>query len=207
MNKSGATIAVIASIPLLVLGVIFLIAAATNPSRILVAGVFLLLGGVLLAWGALRLRRLAEISPEALNTGIVDLARRLGGEVTVAQVQAEFNVPQDLALSVLERMRGQGQCQRDAQTAVVPWRLSRNRQVYVPTFFGRGFLEDFLPGSCPSRCFPLPGSCAVLNTGLLLITIPSGTALRIQNTIQGYAYPGRHRSAAGQHVDSASRSL
>jgi hypothetical protein len=113
MSKSRATIAVIASIPLLVLGLIFLIAAVANPSRILVAGVFLLFGVALLAWGALRLRRLAEISPEALATGIVDLARRLGGEVTVAQVQAEYSISQDLALSVLERMRGQGECQRE----------------------------------------------------------------------------------------------
>jgi hypothetical protein len=113
MSKSRATIAVVASIPLLVLGLIFLIAAVSNPSRIFVAGVFLLFGGVLLAWGALRLRRLAEISPEALATGIVDLARRLGGEVTVAQVQAEYSISQDLALSVLERMRGQGECQRE----------------------------------------------------------------------------------------------
>lgn len=108
MNKFGATIAVIASIPLLVFGVIFIIAGRTP-----VAAILLLFGGVLLAWGALRLRRLAEISPEALATGIVDLARRLGGEVTVAQVQAEFNIPQDLALSVLERMRGHGDCQRE----------------------------------------------------------------------------------------------
>jgi len=113
MNKFGATIAVIASIPLLLLGVIFLIAAATTPSRIFVAGVFLLFGVALLAWGALKLRRLAEISPETLATGIVDLARRLGGEVTVAQVQAEFDISNDLALSVLERIRGQGQCQRE----------------------------------------------------------------------------------------------
>lgn len=140
MNKSGATIAVIASIPLLVLGVIFLIAAATNPSRILVAGVFLLLGGVLLAWGALRLRRLAEISPEALSTGIVDLARRLGGEVTVAQVQAEFNIPQDLALSVLERMRGQGQCQRE-----------RHGDHYVYLF------KSVMPAKAVKRC-PYCGS-------------------------------------------------
>ena len=113
MSRFGATVAVIASIPLLILGLLFLIAASGEPTRILVAGAFLLFGGLLLAWGAFRLRRLAEISPKALETGIVDLARRLGGEVTVAQVQAEFSISQDLALSVLERMRGQGDCQRE----------------------------------------------------------------------------------------------
>jgi hypothetical protein len=113
MSRSSAIIAILASIPLLILGGIFLIAAASNPSRLLTAGFFLLPGAVLLVWGATRLRRLAEISPEALETGIVDLARRLGGEVTVAQVQSEFSISQDLALSMLERMHGHGDCQRE----------------------------------------------------------------------------------------------
>lgn len=113
MKRSWAIIAAIASVPLLVLGVIFLIAAVADPSRILVAAIFLLCGGALLAWGALTLRRLAEISPESLATGIVDLARRLSGEVTVAQVQAEFHIPNELASSVLEKLRGRGECQRE----------------------------------------------------------------------------------------------
>ena len=116
MKRTLAIVAVIASIPLLVLGLIFLIGAVTAPSRILVAAVLLLLGGAFLAWGALTLRRLAEISPEALATGIVDLARTLGGEVTVAQVQAEFRIPNALALSALEKLRGKGECQREQRT-------------------------------------------------------------------------------------------
>jgi hypothetical protein len=113
MNKAGATLVVVASIPLLILGVIFLIAAVNTPSRILVAAVFLLAGGSLLVWGALRLRRLGEISHDALVIGIVDLARRLDGEVTLAQVQAEFGIPQALAYGTLEKMRGQGDCERE----------------------------------------------------------------------------------------------
>jgi len=113
MKRSWAVIAVIASVPSLALGVIFLIAAVANPSRTPVAAVFLLLGGALLTWGVLSLRRLAETSPESLATGIVDLARRLDGEATVAQVQAEFWIPSKLALSVLEGMRGRGECQRE----------------------------------------------------------------------------------------------
>jgi hypothetical protein len=113
MSRTSAIIAILLSIPLLILGGIFLIAAASEPSRLLTAMFFLIPGAVLVVWGATRLRRLAEISPEALETGIVDLARRLDGEVTVAQVQSEFRISQDLALSVLERMRGQGDCQRE----------------------------------------------------------------------------------------------
>jgi len=116
MRKPLATVAILLSIPLLVLGIIFLIASTTRAGRLPVAAIFLISGGGLLAWGALTLRRLAEISPDALSTGIVDLARRLGGEVTVAQVQSEFRVSRDLALSILEKMRGQGQCQRERRT-------------------------------------------------------------------------------------------
>ena len=113
MSRTSAIVAIAISIPLLILGGVFLIAAASNPSRLLTSAFFLLPGGLLVIWGATRLRRLAEISPEALETGIVDLARRLGGEVTAAQVQSEFRISQDLALSVLERMHGHGDCQRE----------------------------------------------------------------------------------------------
>ena len=113
MKKLGPTLAVIASVPLLLLGIIFLIGASTRSSRIFTAAVFLVLGGAALVWGALRLRRLAEISPEALATGIVDLARRLNGEVTVSQVQAEFRIPRDMALDALEKLRGRGDSQRE----------------------------------------------------------------------------------------------
>jgi hypothetical protein len=113
MTKFWATVAIVASIPLLILGIIFLIAAANGPGRFLVAVVFLGLGGVLLAVGALRLRRLAEIDPETLGTGIVDLARRLDGEVTVAQVQSEFSISREMALGALERTRARGGVQRE----------------------------------------------------------------------------------------------
>jgi hypothetical protein len=140
MKKSLATIAILLSIPFLVLGVIFLIAATTRAGRLPVAAVFLIIGGGLLAWGALSLRRLAEISPEALSTGIVDLARRLGGEVTVAQVQSEFHVSNSLALSVLEKMRGQGQCQREQR---------KDHDVYV--------FKSVMPAKAIKRC-PYCGS-------------------------------------------------
>jgi hypothetical protein len=113
MKRFASIIAIIAAIPLLVFGLIFLIAAATSPGRFAVAVVLLLFGGALLVWAVLTLRRLAEISPEALATGIVDLARRLGGEVTVAQVEAEFHIPSEMALGALERLRGHGDCQRE----------------------------------------------------------------------------------------------
>jgi hypothetical protein len=73
----------------------------------------LLIGGLLLIWSLANLRRLAEISPATLETGVLDLARTLGGEVTVAQVQTQFHIPRSLAFATLERLCAQGQCQRE----------------------------------------------------------------------------------------------
>jgi len=113
MRKSFAVLAAIVAVPLLALGVVFLIAAVGRPSRILVAVVLLSIGSLSLLWSVLTLRREAEISPESLATGIVDLARTLGGEVTVAQVQAQFHIPNQMAFGALERMCGHGECQRE----------------------------------------------------------------------------------------------
>ena len=118
MSKLTAILVILVSIPFLGFGLIFLIATATNPGRFFTAAALLLIGGLLLMLGAFRLRRLAEISPEALATGIVDLARRLGGEVTVAQVQAEFKISSAMALGALEQLRGRGDCQREQRKDV-----------------------------------------------------------------------------------------
>ena len=130
MGKLGATLAVIVSVLFLVLGIIFLIAG-----RGAVAFVLLLCGAALLVLGASTLRRLAEISPEALATGIVDLARRLDGEVTVAQVQAEFSIPSNMALGALERLRGRGDCQREQRA---------DRDVYI--------FKSVMPAKAIKRC-------------------------------------------------------
>ena len=140
MRKGLSIVAIIAAIPLLVLGVVFLIAAASGPGRFFVAVVLLLFGAALLAWGALTLRRLAEISPDALATGIVDLARRLEGEVTVAQVQAEFRISSEMALGALERLRGRGDCQREQR---------KDHDVYL--------FKSVMPAKAIKRC-PYCGS-------------------------------------------------
>jgi len=140
VKKTLAVIAAILSIPFLVLGLVFLIAAVTNPSRILVAAMLFLVGGLLLVWSLMTLRRMAEISPAALETGVLDMARTLGGEVTVAQVQTQFHIPQTLALGTLERLCGQGQCQREQRP---------DHDVYV--------FKSVLPAKVTKRC-PYCGS-------------------------------------------------
>lgn len=78
MKKIPAILAVLASIPFLTLGIIYLVASATGVRGGLTAVVLLAVGTALLIAGLRRLRRLAQISPSALKTGAVELARRLG---------------------------------------------------------------------------------------------------------------------------------
>ena len=112
MKKLGAVLLTLASIPFLTFAVIFLIAASGQPSRALVAMVLLVIGAVLLVAGTKALRRLAAISPDTLKTEAVEMARRLGGELTVAQLRAEYRISQDLAAGVLEGLVVDGVCAR-----------------------------------------------------------------------------------------------
>lgn len=113
MRRLPAILVVLASIPFLTGGILFLIAAVSVPSRGLVGLALLAIAALLLVGGLRRLRRLAEISPEALRTGAVDLAKRLGGELTVSQLRAEYRIPEDLAADALEELTSKGTCVRE----------------------------------------------------------------------------------------------
>ena len=143
MKKAPAIVAVVASIPFIVLGLLFLIASATGPNRILVALALLAVGAVLLVAGLKRLRRLAAIHPEALETGAVELARRLGGELTVAQLRAEYGISADEAGKVLEKLVNDGSTRREQRG---------DRIVYVFT----GLMSSLKEKACPYCGTKLP---------------------------------------------------
>ncbi len=136
MKKVPAILAVIASIPFFTFGLLFLIAAFNVPSRFLVAAVLLAIGTVLLVAGLRRLRRLAEISPDALRTSAVELAKRLGGELTAAQLRAEFRISQKLAVDVLEQLVAEGVATREQR---------EDRIVYVVTGLAPSMAEKVCP--------------------------------------------------------------
>ncbi len=136
MKKLGATLIVLLSIPFFTFGFIFLIAATQVPSRALVGIGLLAVATGLLIGGLRKLRRLAEISPEALKTGAVELARRLGGEVTAAQLRAEYRISQELAVSTLEKLVAEGACIRENR---------ENRVVYVVTGLKPAIVEKLCP--------------------------------------------------------------
>lgn len=140
MGKKGLAIgAILISILLFVAGLIFLI-AADRLSRLLTAVALLAIGGILLWYAISVLRRLRELSPENLAAAVIDLARRLGGELSIAQVQAEFKIGNELALETLERLRRQGTCQTEPRAG---------RTVYL--------FKGVLPAKAVKRC-PYCGS-------------------------------------------------
>jgi rubrerythrin len=145
MKKFLAILLTLASIPLLLVGALFLIAASApnTPGRLPAGLFFAVLGAVVLVLGLRRLRRLAETTPEALKTGAVNLARRLGGEVTVSQLRAEFHISQDEATEVLDGLVAEGAAARERR---------EERTVYVFT----GLLPSLSEKVCPYCGTQLP---------------------------------------------------
>jgi hypothetical protein len=143
MRKIPAIIAVLLSIPLYTFGILFLIAASANPSRALVALALFAVATFLLVVGLRRLRRLAEIAPDALRTEAIELAHRLGGEVTVAQLRAEYHISLALATKTLEQLVSEGSCQREQR---------EERVVYVVT----GLKPSLVEKACPYCGTKLP---------------------------------------------------
>ena len=143
MKKLLGIVQVLVSIPFFTFGILFLIAAMSNPSRFWVALVLLAIGAVLLVSGIRRLRRLAEMSPDALKTSAVELARRLGGELTLSQFRAEYRLSEEQAAPILEQLVADGTCRREERG---------ERVVYVVT----GLLPSLAEKVCPYCGSKLP---------------------------------------------------
>jgi hypothetical protein len=143
MKKALAIIMAVLSIPFLTVSVLFLIAMVSRPSRGLVGAVLFAIG-VALLWGGIRwLRRLASLSPDALRTGAIDLARRLGGEVTLSQLRAEYDLSQRQAQEILDSLVREGSARREERS---------QRVVYVFT----GLLPSLSEKVCPYCGTQLP---------------------------------------------------
>ena len=113
MNRTMATIVITVAGLLLIAGLIFLCAATSQPSRLLVAVALLLVGGGLAAWGGVTLRRRRDLDPENLSDRITQLARAGNGEVTLSQTVAELGVPDEAAVAALNLLERRGQCHRE----------------------------------------------------------------------------------------------
>lgn len=113
MNRTVSKIVVTVAALFLTAGLVFLCAATSQPSRLLVAVALLLVGGGLAAWGGVALRRLHSLDPENLSDRITQLARAGGGEVTLSQAVAELSVPDEAVVAALNLLERRGQCHRE----------------------------------------------------------------------------------------------
>jgi hypothetical protein len=145
MKKLGAAVVTLLSIPLFLVGLLFVI-AASDPGKAgrLPAGAAIIAGGCfLLVVGLRRLRRLALIAPAALKTNAVALARRLGGELTVSQLRAEYRISDEQAREALDDLARDNTCRREQRG---------DRDVYVFS----GLLPSLVEKVCPYCNTKLP---------------------------------------------------
>jgi rubrerythrin len=143
MKKIPAVLLVLGSIPFFLFGIMFLISAASKPMFFWVGLAGLALATAMLVGGLRWLRKLAAISPDTLKTGAVELARRMGGELTISQLRAEFRISRELATETLEKLVAEGVCAREQR---------EERFVYVFT----GLLPSLAEKVCPYCGAQLP---------------------------------------------------
>ena len=143
MKKLWAVLVMIASVPFITAGLLFLIAASGRASRLFPGFGLAAIGVVLLVAGFRWLRRLATISPDALKTGAVELATRFGGELTASQLRAEYRISLEHAERVLDGLEAEGSATREPRD---------ERVVYVFT----GLLPSLSKKLCPYCGTDLP---------------------------------------------------
>lgn len=143
MKRFPAILVCLFSIPFYTIGLLFLIAATGTPSRALVSLALSAVGTALLVPGLRQLRRAAALSSEALKNGALELARRLGGELTEAQFRAEYRLTEAQALKALAGMVREGICSEDRR---------EGRMVYV----FRGLQPSLAEKACPYCGTKLP---------------------------------------------------
>jgi hypothetical protein len=94
-------------------GLVFLCAAVENAIRLPLALALLLIGGGLVAWAGLRLRRAQQLSPDTLDDRITNLAAAHDAELTLAQVISALDVPNDAARTALAHLEADGLCHQE----------------------------------------------------------------------------------------------
>lgn len=153
MNRNAALIGLGVSAIILAGGLLFLCAATRQPSRLLLAVILLVVGAGLAAFSALTLRRLRELDPENLSDRITALAEITPeAEVSLSQVVAELQVPDESALAALNLLQQKQQCRveiRDDQTVYVFPGLKEKKLVRRCAYCGSTFSVKEPLHQCP----------------------------------------------------------
>ncbi|MBI5160772.1 MAG: hypothetical protein HY996_05075 [Micrococcales bacterium] len=109
--KRGLAFALVGvGVLLVALGLLFLVGAAGQTSRLVVAGAGLVVGAACAAIGVAMHRRADAESPETLRAAILDLARQKNGEVSRADVAAALGARMPKAEPVLDELVRNGVC-------------------------------------------------------------------------------------------------
>ena len=119
MRRFGAVLAVAVGAVAAGLGLLFLVGSEGEARRLLVAAIGLVGGAVLVGIGV-RLWKAAEsLSPARLRLEILEAAKREDGEISASELQATLGARSAPAEVVLERMVGEGRCQRHQKSGAV----------------------------------------------------------------------------------------
>jgi hypothetical protein len=134
-------------------GLIFLCAAVDNAIRLPLAFVLLLIGGGLVAWASLRLRRAQQLSPDTLDDRITNLAAAHDAELTLAQVISTLDVPNDAARAALAQLEAEGLCyqeRREGRTFYVFPGLKKKKVIRRCSYCGNEYSVREPLQKCPN---------------------------------------------------------
>ncbi len=135
MKRLGAVLLVAAGVGMVVLGLLFLMAAGARPHRYAVAVGLLTLGGALAGVGVRFFKQAEAASPDQLRAELLALARQRGGELGEAELAAAFGARAAGAAAVLATLEQERACRRTLAS-------SRPRWVF----------DELLPRLMVSRC-------------------------------------------------------
>jgi len=116
MRRLAGALLTAAGVALILFGLLFLVGAAGQARRIVVAMVGLGLGGAAAGLGIRLFRQAAAASPNQVRADILDLARRRSGEVALGDISAALGRRADVAREVVEALVAEGACTRHARS-------------------------------------------------------------------------------------------
>lgn len=136
MKRLGAVLLVAAGVGLVILGLLFLMAAQSRPARYAVAVGLLTVGGALAGVGVRLFKQAEAASPEQLRAEILALAKQRGGELGEADLQAALGTRAEGAAAVMTALENERACRRILDAS------SRARWVF----------DELLPRLMVARC-------------------------------------------------------
>jgi predicted RNA-binding Zn-ribbon protein involved in translation (DUF1610 family) len=115
MKRLLGVLLVAAGVGLVVVGLLFLMAARGSGQRYAVAVVCLAVGGALAGSGVRLFKQAQAASPEQLRAELLALAAKGGGEISQAEIEGALGSRAAAAGAVLAALEAEGRCQRHAR--------------------------------------------------------------------------------------------